>query len=317
MKLLVPTTMLGLSLAAFACQKDEELPGEKDLQVFATSANTVDGPGTVEPYAGKEVFLAFASDANGFLYSAKTDANGYALFEGLIEDEEYRVFAQDVVGGNAVVVRADTLIKGQAGSIGLHLVPGGNGQNGFVITANTPSGTPRSGLPIRVYTSLSLAQLDQPTSAFLNGTADAFGRVFKIGIAAGTYYVRARNQTAGIDTTFTLDVLADGINFKTVAIGASSVPPTGLWLRCSDMADIGVPGLTVLGFANQALAQIADSATSSFVCPSIGYGVYKATGMEAGQYFLSIRNVPNGIDTVVPTLIEDGLIDSVQVQVMP
>ncbi len=305
------------SIALIGCQKEDELPGEEDLLVKASTINSVDGPGTIEPLVGKDVFVALEDDANGFLYSAKTDANGHVLFEGLMGDQRYRVYAQDVVGANGVVVRGEAVVLGNASDLELLMTPGGNGQNGFVITATTSDGSPRAGLPIRVYTSLSLAQLDQPATALLNGTADAFGRVFKLGIAEGSYHARVRNQAAGIDSLFMIEVAADGIVFKTIAIGASVDPPTGIWLRCTDGSGTGVPGLTVLGFANEALAQVGDSATSSFICPSIGYGQYLVSSIEAGQYFLSVRNAPNGIDTIITTVAVQGVIDSTEVQVMP
>jgi hypothetical protein len=173
-----------------------------------------------------------------------------------------------------------------------------------------------TGLTIHGYPTQALAAAGNTTLASFEVLSTGNGVYRKEGIVPQAYWLRVLNAVQQVDQTIPVTVPAGPIVPTEVLI--VPVPLTGYVLFCNDGSSSGIPGLTVHGYATQALADSSFTQSASFQMPAIDtYGHYRVVGIPAGDYWLGIQNVQLDIDTFRPITVIAGTVYEDTFDVIP
>jgi hypothetical protein len=181
---------LFVTLVFVACKKETDFgDGYVHGKVYLSDKYT--STGNNEPLANAVVRIQYADKdtINGYLYSVKTDNDGYFIFENTLKDKEYLVFAETEKSNTAnpkIIFYSSKTVNSSTEQISLVLTPDNKKQNALFITTADQFGGKLQNVNVYVYSSRVLATAD---SGAVNGTgsafqfqSDAFGRVFKTNI---------------------------------------------------------------------------------------------------------------------------------------
>lgn len=139
-----------------------------------------------KPIANARVRLSTINDSLNFIYSVNTDNEGYFNFTLISgSDKEYNVSIDTIIKNYSYIGRS----KVQAGddNVVLSLQLNETNQNGLILFARDNLGNPLPKSIFSIYTSESLALLDNKLGAFAEMESDENGKAFKISIPKGKY----------------------------------------------------------------------------------------------------------------------------------
>lgn len=287
----------GFALVWASCRKND-LPGPHDLKVHCTRTNDIDGSGIAQPCSACVIHVTQDASLESYLFTATTDGNGNAVFVGL-NAEKYFLFAYERPT-SGLHFNATAIVQGDQGNADLDLRAGNSTtQNGFLITTKDANGNPVANLTVCVHTTLAAALQDGCPQGVLTGTTDAYGRVSKTGVPAGTYYARISNPGQFVNMNLSFTVAEGGIVRQDVVVDPGSA--TGYKVLCLDaMNQLPLPGVRVCGYVNPALVDEECSIYAFFSGNALNTGWYTNTGLAPGVYHLRFAADSLGIDTVLP-----------------
>jgi hypothetical protein len=268
-----------------ACEKNMDL-NAVDLKVQATITNTFSGTGVSQPYAAKSLYITQDPALGSYLFSATTNADGIAVFEGLSEGGTYYVYAYDRPADGGLQYFAKKEVRTEVGMAvqALDLRPSGTGQNGFLLTVNNAAGYALANVNVCVTTNPSTVVLEGCSSAVVSQVTDAYGRVAKLNVAEGAYYARFTSAVLFLDTVVSFNVASDAITEVVYTMNTGS--PTGLRLYCTDGNNGAIPAVRICGFANQALAAEEECTLATFQGSTGANGRFQVTGVSPGTYYV-------------------------------
>lgn len=167
------------------------------------------------PLANKRVVLAENNgDSLNYLYADTTDADGYFLFDLLNDGKTSFVIKYEERVNSYLYTARKTISKGET-DIAVQAALDTIKQNGFIIYAKDTAGGIIPGTTLRIYNSPVLAAINDPAGVVDSVTASNTGKIFKLNLPPGPYYLNARRLVA--DT-----ILFQRIG-KTIQLGSSGI----------------------------------------------------------------------------------------------
>jgi hypothetical protein len=301
-----------------ACRKDDAFfdTNAEAIVVDVLWKNDVNGSGLEEPVPRDQVvFISVGSNTAEYIFKGKTDNNGRCSFANLPAGE-YTVWASRTIpaANNEAALVLKQSNTGTSLSRRLVLVPGAE-QTGFVLRCLNNAQEPMTGLKVCIQTTAAAAALGCVTPTFPELVTDAQGRAAKWGIGAGVYYVRVATTTGTLLRLDTVTVSAGILSYDTLTVTLPTV--TGLELHCRDANTVGVPGLTIHGYATEALANTGNTTLSAFEVTAVGNGVYRKEGIAPQQYWLRFVSTEQSIDQVQAVSVPDASISPTDILITP
>ena len=186
------TTFLLLCLIITACSKDglEQKKLYIRGRLFLTDMITQNLQGV--PLANQKVTLAENSiDTLNYAYSETTDKEGYFTFVLLdtYKEKPLTVRFNGKISSYWYIGKAD--VKGGDNSVILEVSLNENIVYGFSLLTKDDSNGILPRTSVRLFGSTTTAQADDPTAAIFVGTSDSLGKISKLDIPTGTYYINA------------------------------------------------------------------------------------------------------------------------------
>jgi len=272
-----------------ACNKGIEFDDQYIRgRVFLT--DTITGLKIDVPVKNKSVFLS-TGDTLNYLYSTKTDFEGYFVFNLLSDtNNNFTIFANDTIGSlhyNGIV----KTIRGEKDVV-LQLNLNSKIQNGIILHSRDPNNTIIPSVSYKIYNNPTLA-LANTGSGFIAIEADNSGKAYNLNLPAGEYWVNAEKtiepfyyQRIGKKITvnrsgFIIDTI---MLFKKDSIN-------GLNLTLIESGNKPVASAEVRIYNNLALAQIDDPNTTIEKFISGSDGKIVRFNLGTGTYFLNAYKI--------------------------
>jgi hypothetical protein len=178
-----------------ACKKETDF-GDSYVHGKVYLSDKYTSTGNNEPLTNATVRIQYTDKdtVNGFLYSVKTDKDGYFIFKNTIKDKEYLVFSETEksnIANPKIIFYNSKSVQSATGQISIVLTPDNKKQNALFITTADQFGGKLQNVNVFVYSSRVLATAD---SGAVSGTgsafqfqSDAYGRVFKTNITDSVF----------------------------------------------------------------------------------------------------------------------------------
>lgn len=179
-----------------ACKKEKEQNEKLYIRGRLFITDTLTQNALNQPLSGKTVQLAEANgDTLNYLFSKTTDSNGYFIFDLLNDaaaDKKFVVRYDEKISNYWYTAR-DTVLKGEE-NLAMTARLDFNKQNGFYIYVQDSLGGKIPGASVAIYNSPVLADINDPAAAMETITTNSDGRVVKLNLAGGTYYLNTKKQ---------------------------------------------------------------------------------------------------------------------------
>lgn len=262
-----------------------------------------------QPLSDKTVKLRYAgsSDTLNYLYSLKTDADGYFTFPNLTEGKLYTVFYDEVIknveyfGKDSIKASTDL----NAASYQLRIYAGVSpiNQNGILFTVNDQNGNVAKGATINLFTSAT-------STGYVLGTSDGSSHTLKTdsnGHASfytpvnTTYYALATTTVGPVMSIARQTVTPDK---KVAPVTLQLQPAGGIHLETQDKSGNPIGNVSVCVFTSQELFKRDTCEASNFQLISDNFGKADKYPLPNGKYyFLGVLPLKNttlmGRDSIV------------------
>jgi hypothetical protein len=177
----------------FACTKVEKHDGLY-IRGRLFLYDTITQSSSNVPLANKRVVLAQNNgDSLNYLYADTTDADGYFLFDLLNDGKDSFVVRYEEKVNTYQYKAFQAIAKGEK-SVVLTARLDEATQNGFTGYIKDSLGGNMPGATLHVYNSIVLAEINNSSGAIETVTASNTGRVYKLNLPAGKYYLNASKQ---------------------------------------------------------------------------------------------------------------------------
>lgn len=247
------------------------------------------------PVKNKQVYLSKGDPLN-YLYSVKTDQEGYFTFN-LLSDENsnYTIYCYDTSSTTKFYYKAQTTANRGDKSVVLHLYLNPDNQNGVVLYAKDPQNAALPSVNFRIYNNQTLAE-SNASQGFVLKKSDSSGKAYHLNLPAGDYWINAER----IIDTFTyqriakkITVGATGFTLDTMVLFKKNTV-NGLGITLVDATNAPVAGATVNIYSNLAMAQVNDQASVVATLVSGSDGKINRLNTGAGTFYLNAFKLSGG-----------------------
>lgn len=270
-----------------SCNKNNvkgDLSGKEYIRgrLFLTDTLTQHVIGT--PLANKTLTISYADNADtlNYLFSIKTDDQGYFVFQNLKPDKLYRIFYEEEINGIYYSGRVNS--NASVDSLRLTASLALKKQNGIYYSVTDPSGGPVKGAKLCVFANTSAYQSGNCDLANYPLTSNEAGQAFKIDVLKGTYFVLGSFTINNTNYTFkdTIQV-ADTIVFKKMSLKENKT--AGFSLSAVDIKGYAIGGVTYCVFTSPVLFKDTCDGSNFQMAAGIDGKAEKA-GLQAGRYYI-------------------------------
>lgn len=246
------------------------------------------------PVANRKVLLSLPGDSLNYLYSTKTDADGYFSFTLLADGQnDFVLRTFDSTKGYIYRSRKDVK-RGQTNLVLVEQLDE-TAQNGFVLKTTDESGNLFTGAKVYFYKSLALAVQNSPAGFIDSFTSNKDGKLFKLGLAPGLYYVNALKtvDTAIFQRTLKqVNIPATGFLYDTIQLNRKVTNyRNGFTLVVMDSLGGYIPNATVYLYNSQVLAASNSLLGVLESFPTDGYGKKSRYDLPAGDYYINVSKI--------------------------
>lgn len=280
--------LLALLLFVWKCQKPEnegDLSGKDYIRgrLFLFDQITQNAVGV--PLKEKQVYLRYSgsTDQLNYLFSTKTDADGYFLFTNLRGDTSYQVYYEETVSGVKYFASKDTMAPIDALSLNAGLTPG---QSGFLLTVLDETGNLVKDATICGFSSPLISGYsnnDCVGSIFSKKTNES-GQAALIPLQQGTYYLNTAISLNGVqlNSRNTIQIHAGQIYKDTIHLKS----PNGFRFITTDSLGNRLPGASICIFTSQILFEQDTCTGSNYQLTSSAAGEAAIYNLPPQQYFI-------------------------------
>ncbi|WP_462249892.1 transthyretin-like family protein [Ferruginibacter sp.] len=191
------TIIISLFLVALlaACKKESDF-GNGYVHGKVYLADKYTSTGNNEPLANATVRIQYTDKdtVNGYLYSVKTDNDGYFIFENTVKDKEYLIFSETEKTNTTnpkIIFYNSKAVKSATDQISLVLTADNKKQNALFITTADQFGGKLQNVNVFVYSSRVLATADSGAVSGIGSAfqfqSDTYGRIFKTNITDSVF----------------------------------------------------------------------------------------------------------------------------------
>lgn len=299
---------LTIALLLFQCKKEEfnDLGGTYVLKGIVVTSDTLNGILQQSVAKNYKVYLKYDTTLNGYLYSTTADAQGKFSFNAIDTTRKYTIYALSDTG--AVKYYGEILYQsGQYKKLipdTLKLIPSQTTQNGMRIFSGDASTQPIPNVTVWVFNNAALFAADSSAGRIFEINTNTYGAGYKLNIAPGTYYLRARANIGNLKLwgEDTVEVKAQGITPDTLTLRTNQTNRNGIEATVLDKYLLPVDKANVYAYRSQ---QIFENDTTSFsnslfIMGSNGSGLAAVYMIEPGTYYLRAVKVINK-DTLMQT----------------
>jgi hypothetical protein len=299
-----------LALTFLQCTKStfNDLAGSQRLRGVVVIYDTLNGVKTTSPGKNYKVYLKYAENATGYLYS--TTANGLAefSFNGIDPARSYTIYASSDTGAvkydGQTVLHAGAYTDNQSDT--LKLFPSSKNQNGIHLIVRDEGGNPVSGVTAWVFSSAILFAADTSAGRVFDISANAYGAGNRLNIGPGRYYLRIKTRIGALDLAgeASVDVQATGISDAIVVLRNTPLQRNGIEAIISDVYATPVENAKVYAYRSQYIFEndTIHYNNSLFTMTSSGSGLAAAYILAPGTYYLRAIKIINS-DTLRKTAI--------------
>jgi hypothetical protein len=230
----------------------------------------------------KTVYIRYSDskDTLNYLFSTKTDKDGYFTFSNLNKDKSYKVYYEEKI--NNVSYSAERVSLPPIDSLHLNAFISTK-QNGVIYTIEDSSGGRISKATVCIYSNVSLFKPGSCDASNYTLSMDSNGHAFKFNIPKGTYYATV-STTINNAVMFANDTITigDSITFKTLRLQKQG---TGFRYVLLDITRSLVPGATVCVFTSQVLFNRDSCEGSNFQVVATN-GTAEKRDLDPGHYLV-------------------------------
>jgi hypothetical protein len=260
------------------------------------------------PLAKTRVKLSNLNDSLNFIYSVDTDNEGYFNFTLLGENENQLILSVDTIM-KSISYRSKTLVKKGDDNISLILQLDETSQNGFHFYTKDNLGNVIPKCDISIYNNEALALLDNKLGAFATIESDENGKLFKISLPKGKYYMNASKVIGNVTfKKIALEINVPEYGFirgNIILERQMFIPQNGFNLTVQDSIGGIIPLARVFLYNSQVLATAnsANGLFGNFITDSVGK--LSRYDLPSGDYFLNVSKV------ISDTLIYESLLNKI------
>ena len=185
-----------LILLLSACRKDftDDVKGSETISGRLMAKNLFAYDNILHPLGNRMIKIAYSpSDTLNYIYSMKTDTDGYFRFNRLDEDKKYDIFFEDSVFGRRYLA-FDSLYPPND-TLALIAYPDTTRQNIIEIITEDSSGYPTSASICIFSSKVAFNASDSCTGSMQQFSSDSLGRRIIYNLIPGEYYIRAISRT--------------------------------------------------------------------------------------------------------------------------
>ncbi len=257
---------------------------------------------TLKPLPGQEIFVKMPGNSDdNYSYKVVTDNNGnFYIDASIIPAVVFTKGIREVGTGLMASFYGKYDLNGTETNITIVMEVDNSKQNGFVLNLKDEAGGVMANTKMRIYNSLLLAALNDPSGAIDSLVSDSRGQVFKTNIAAGNYYMNASKKFDTVTYQRLLkQVAVPAIGFiqdTMVLKKLGSQFQNGFTITAKDTLNGNVQGARMYLYSSQVFASNNDSTGAVQIFTSDVNGKINKNDLPAGIYYL---NAIRTIDTVV------------------
>lgn len=268
------------------CNKTDDTKGKEVLEGRLSYYDPYTGDGIPKALGSRSVKLSrVPTDTLNFLYSVKTDADGYFVFNRINKDSTYALFFDDTIQGTKYFAFDE--YKGGKTNILLQAMPDANGQN-ILFGQTKDNNTQPMKATICVFNSKTLFDADTCNGSIEQLITDNFGRYVQYGLLPGTYYLRAKAQVGNVLYlgTATAVVKDNGFGPADIIMSPTNYYSNGVKITVLDSYGSPVGGANVYFFNNRTLFNAEIISGSVFGLTTDNNGEKQLNNIIPGKYLL-------------------------------
>jgi len=252
------------------------------------------------PIANRKVLLTIPGDSLNYLYSTKTDADGYFSFT-LLADGQNEFILRTFDSTKGYIYQSRKEVKRGQTNIVLVEQLDETLQNGFVLKTTDESGNSLQGTKVYFYKTLSLAVQNSPAGAVDSFISIKDGKLYKLRVTPGLYYVNALKtiDTATFQRSLKQIIIpSTGFLYDSIQLNRKITNyRNGFTLVVMDSLGGFVPNASVYLYNSQVLAA-SNSPSGVFESfPTDNLGKKTRYDLPAGDYYINVSKVLS--DTIV------------------
>lgn len=288
--------IIGCSCFCVACRKSpyHDLGGTETIKGVVILYDTLSGRVNKTSASGILVYLKYASDATGFLYSVKTDSQGKYSFAGISADSSYKIYARSELSplmyyGELSLIPSD-INGGRSDS--LKLFPDISNQNGIHLIIEDEVGQRVGNLTAWVFNNPVLFTNDSSTGRIFDIVTNQYGVGNAFNLVADDYYlrIRARTPTSLLLAEKTVRVSGNGI--ENVILTVNSVS-NGIEFFTNDASNLPIVAARTYFYRSPIVRDLDSTfANSEFTLTSDAAGRATVYMIDpAVYYFHSVKTI--------------------------
>jgi hypothetical protein len=223
------TFILLLLIVFAACKKynslRDDINGTLYLRGRLFRVNTITNKADTSVVASATVNIGYFPDTVNYIYSVTTDANGYFVFNNLVQGKHYELTTSDSTGGIMYNVRKDIQLDTSFSSVRLFSLPAQSTQNGVVYTVTDQGSGRVTGCTVCMFASKYLYNQALLADTCIGGsyvlTTNGFGRASQVNLPDTVFHVFFRtyvNKATILRGYDSISVPKYGILNRTVVI---------------------------------------------------------------------------------------------------
>lgn len=242
--------------------------------------------------AGKTVTLAYdtsTTDSLNYLFSTKTNADGYFNFTSLREGAEYVLRYQEALGGRKYF--GDTVAQGGNDTLVLYASLARRSQTGLIITSLDTSGKLLGGVRHCLFASESIANGsdDKCTGSLRQFTGETNGYASTFGLPATTYWLRSSLELPKDKRVRVQQITVPPQQITEVRVELTpnvTAPINSLTIQVTDPDKAPLAGARACLFTSRTLAARDTCAGSNYQLVTNATGRADTSALLQGKYFV-------------------------------
>ena len=293
MKFLLPIILIGFFINS--CNKSNvkgDLSGKEYIRgrLFLYDTLTQWALGT--PLSNKTINISYrdSPDTLNYLFSTKTNDQGYFTFENLKANVKYRLYYEEKI--NDIYYTAKTFSNASVDTLRVYADLAINKQNGIFYQITDKTGGPVKGAKVCIFSNLTSFNSGVCDASNYSLTSDDHGRAYKFNISHGIYYVQGSILLNNTNYRFKDTVSVENtIVFTKKTL--TEVTTNGFNYTVLDTTYNRIGGASLCIFTSQVLFNRDTCDGSNFQVQSDIYGIATKTDLQPGRYLI-YANIKQG-----------------------
>jgi hypothetical protein len=289
------TIILLITCLYFNCNKknvEGDLSGKEYIRGRLFLYDTITQNLIASPLANKTINIAYADspDTLNYLFSIKTDDQGYFIFQNLTKNKKYRVYYEEKI--NDIYYTGLALSYAPIDTLKVDATLSYKKQNGIYYSIRDSLGGAIKGVKVCIFSNVTTYNTGSCDASNYSLTTDEFGHAYKFNLIQGNYYVQASIKINNLNFSLKDTIsIRDSIVSKELVLKQNKV--NGFHYTILDSSGFRIGGATLCIFTSQVLFNKDTCDGSNFQVVSDINGIATRTDLQPGRY-LVYGNIQQG-----------------------